>query len=38
MLIMLILPGIGKLKHLFKIMQEPENDEPGTEPDFFRLR
>lgn len=38
MLIMLNLPGIGKLRHLFKITQEPGNDEPGTEPDSFRLR
>lgn len=33
MLIMLILPGIGKLRHLFKITQEPGNIEPETEPD-----
>lgn len=37
MLIMLILPGIRKLKHPSKITQEPGNDEPGTEPNFFRL-
>lgn len=37
-LILLISPGVGKLKHPPKITQEPGNDGPGTEPKSFTLR